>query len=52
VTAPPPTLHRAPRERLAAWLVTGPLGHLYSIVADVIVFAARLAAHRLASRSR
>jgi len=22
-------------ERLAAWLVTGPLGHLYSVVADL-----------------
>jgi hypothetical protein len=52
VTAPPPTLRRAPRERLAAWLVTGPLGHLYSIAADLIVFGARLAARRLASRSQ
>ena len=27
-------------ERLRAWVVTGPLGHLYSTVADLAVFAA------------
>ena len=32
---------RRPAERLAAWLVTGPLGHLYSAVADLAVFGAR-----------
>jgi hypothetical protein len=26
-----------PRDRLAAWLVTGPLGHLWSAVADIVV---------------
>ena len=32
---------RAPAERLQAWLVTGPLGHLWSVVADLAVFVAR-----------
>ena len=35
-----PIVRRAP-ERLLAWLVTGPLGHLYGTVADIAVFAAR-----------
>ncbi|MGI8441106.1 MAG: hypothetical protein ACR2NV_13095 [Thermoleophilaceae bacterium] len=29
-------------ERLLAWLYTGPLGHLYSVVVDVAVLFARL----------
>jgi hypothetical protein len=44
-------LRRSPGERLAAWLVTGPLGHLYSVVADLSVFGARLVAGRLRGRS-
>jgi len=32
---------RGAAERLAAWLVTGPLGHLYSVVADLTVYFAR-----------
>ena len=28
-------LHRPPSEKVAAWLVTGPLGHLYGTVADI-----------------
>jgi len=32
---------RSPGERLQAWVVTGPLGHLYGTVADLAVFAAR-----------
>jgi hypothetical protein len=51
VTAPSPALRRAPGERLAAWLVTGPVGHLYSVVADLAVFGARLLARRLHGRS-
>jgi hypothetical protein len=35
-----PGLRRGPVERLRAWIVTGPLGHLYSTVADLAVFAA------------
>jgi hypothetical protein len=33
--------HRGPAERLQAWIVTGPLGHLWSVVADVVVLWAR-----------
>jgi hypothetical protein len=51
VTAHSPPLQRGRRERLAAWLVTGPLGHLYSGMADLAVFAARLIARRLRGRS-
>ncbi len=31
---------RGARERLQAWVVTGPLGHLWSVVADLAVFVA------------
>jgi len=31
---------RGPGERLQAWIVTGPLGHLYSTMADLAGFAA------------
>jgi hypothetical protein len=30
-----------PRDRLAAWLVTGPAGHLWSAAADIVVLWAR-----------
>ena len=43
---------RGAAERLAAWLVTGPLGHLYSAVADLAVFGARSLRGRLRGRSR
>jgi hypothetical protein len=33
--------HRGPVERLRAWIVTGPLGHLWSAVADVAVLWVR-----------
>ena len=48
--APSPALHRSPAERLVAWLVTGPLGHLYSVVADLTVFGSRLVVRRLRGR--
>jgi hypothetical protein len=51
VSARPRSLRRTRRERVAAWLVTGPAGHLYSVVADLIAFAATLAARRLPGRS-
>jgi hypothetical protein len=38
---PPATVNRGPAERAAAWVVTGPLGHFYSVVADVAVFSVR-----------
>jgi hypothetical protein len=40
-------LRRSPAERLAAWLVTGPLGHLWSTLADVVVLLARWARARV-----
>jgi hypothetical protein len=43
-----PPLRRGPAERLQAWIVTGPLGHLWSVTADMAAFAAR----SLLSRAR
>jgi hypothetical protein len=34
-------LRRSAPERLHAWLVTGPPGHLWSAVVDVVVLVAR-----------
>lgn len=50
MAAPPagPVIVRGPRERLEAWLMTGPAGHLWSVVADL----AALAAGSLATRAR
>jgi hypothetical protein len=45
-------LRRRPGERLAAWLYTGPLGHLYGTVADVTAAWTRYAADRLRARRR
>lgn len=42
-------LRRAP-ERLTGWLATGPLGHLYSLVADLFEAWARYALEPSASR--
>jgi hypothetical protein len=48
------TLRRDPLERLWAWLYTGPLGHLYGIVADIslmwVRYGALLARRRLRGR--
>ena len=41
---------RGPVERACAWLLTGPLGHLYAVLADICVMAARQLA--LAARRR
>jgi len=38
--APAPVIVRDPRERLEAWLMTGPAGHLWSALADLAAFAA------------
>jgi hypothetical protein len=35
------------RERFAAWIVTGPVGHLVAVVTDLAVLFARLGASRL-----
>ena len=39
-------VRRPPAERLQAWIVTGPLGHLWSALADMTVIWARYLAHR------
>ncbi|NLT07751.1 MAG: hypothetical protein GXY03_15800 [Solirubrobacterales bacterium] len=52
MSAHSPSLRRGRAERLAAWLVTGPAGHLYSVVADVAVFGGRHLAARLRGRGR
>jgi hypothetical protein len=43
--------HRSTPERALAWLVTGPLGHLYSFVTEVVVLWARYLASRLRGRA-
>jgi hypothetical protein len=43
-------LRRSPTERLAAWLVTGPLGHLWSVLVDVAVLLARYGWARVRGR--
>jgi hypothetical protein len=39
-----------PRPRFAAWLYTGPVGHLYAGLADVATLAARFGWARLRGR--
>jgi len=39
-----------PAARAAAWIVTGPLGHLWSVLADVTVLWARWTWGRLRAR--
>ncbi|MGZ4202996.1 MAG: hypothetical protein ACXVRH_13160 [Thermoleophilaceae bacterium] len=41
---------RGPLERALAWLFTGPLGHLYGLLADLAVLWARFAGLRLRRR--
>jgi hypothetical protein len=43
---------RGPLERALAWLYTGPLGHLYGVLADVAELWARYLAARLRARLR
>ena len=45
-------LRRTAAERAAAWIVTGPLGHLYGGVADWVVLLVRLQAGRWRARRR
>jgi len=40
-------LRSSPPQRLAAWLVTGPAGHLWSTSADIALLWGRYAAARL-----
>jgi hypothetical protein len=41
------TLRRGRPERIEAWLVTGPLGHLWSVVADIVILFARYGLSRI-----
>lgn len=43
---------RSQRERLAAWLLTGPLGHLYAALAGLAVALLTIAVDRLRARVR
>jgi hypothetical protein len=38
-------------DRFVAWLVTGPLGHLWSALADMTLLWARWLAHRARGRA-
>jgi hypothetical protein len=40
------------RDRLVAWIVTGPLGHLWSVLADLAVLFARYGWSRLKAARR
>jgi hypothetical protein len=40
------------RDRATAWIVTGPLGHLWSVIADLAIQFARYGWSRLAARVR
>jgi len=50
VVAVPAPVRRGPAERLAAWVVTGPPGHLWSALADVAELWARYGLARLRGR--
>jgi hypothetical protein len=39
------------RDRTAAWIVTGPIGHLWSVLADLAVLFSRYGWSRLSSRA-
>jgi hypothetical protein len=39
----------SPLQRFHAWLVTGPVGHLYGTLADLTLLWLRYARHRLRS---
>ena len=45
-------MRRPVAERVLAWIVLGPLGHLYSVVADVGVALAGYGVSRLRLRAR
>jgi hypothetical protein len=40
------------RDRLTAWLVTGPLGHLWSALADIVLLWTRYLARRALRAAR
>jgi hypothetical protein len=45
-----PPVRRSAAEKLQAWVVTGPLGHLWSAVADMSLLWARYLANRVRGR--
>ncbi|HWH12902.1 MAG TPA: hypothetical protein VG165_17405 [Solirubrobacteraceae bacterium] len=47
-----PTLRLRPTQRILAWLVTGPMGHLLAGLTDCAVLLCRLARARIADRLR
>ena len=47
---PASPLRRAMRERLFAWMYTGPLGHLYGALGDIAAAWAHYAADRFRKR--
>jgi hypothetical protein len=47
-----PRPRRAPRERLSAWVVTGPLGQLYGVGADVVQYGGKWLLGLLLARVR
>jgi hypothetical protein len=44
-------MRRGLAERLEAWLVTGPLGHLWSVVADLAILWVRYGVAKLRGRA-
>jgi hypothetical protein len=47
----PRVLRRPASEKLQAWIVTGPLGHLWSSLTDMILIWVRYLAHRARGRA-
>jgi len=45
-----PPVRRPAAEKLHAWIVTGPLGHLWSALADMSIIWARYLANRARGR--
>jgi hypothetical protein len=45
-----PPVRRPAAEKLQAWIVTGPLGHLWSALADMSIIWARYLANRARGR--
>ena len=45
-------IDRSPREKAAAWVMTGPLGHLYGTVTDIAVLWARWGLSRVRARAK
>jgi hypothetical protein len=44
-------VRRTAAERLQAWIVTGPLGHLWSALADMVLIWARYLVRRAGGRA-